>query len=318
MRNWAFDKGILPSQSFEIPLISVGNLSTGGTGKTPMTEFLIENFSDKSIGLVSRGYGRQTQGLIKANLNHSHLEIGDEPFQMLQKFPQIKLALSEKRVRGIEALIDTEDVDLILLDDAFQHRYVKPDFQILLTTYSQPFYKDLVLPAGNLRESANGKKRANSIVITKCPDGLSKEEAEQIKLKVKPSASQSVYFSRLEYGFPQNHLKEVIDTKKREVIVLTGIANPNPMLEYLNGQFTIVEHLKYKDHHNFSNSDIEAIESLVNEKNLPIITTEKDWVRLKFSLNPDCLKMTYFLPLKVGILFGEKQKFLSEIENTFS
>ncbi len=339
VRNWAFNNSILKSREFEVPVIAIGNLSTGGTGKTPMTEFLISHFLHKQIGLVSRGYGRKTKGLILATPEHRYDEIGDEPYQIFHKFPQIKLALAEKRVEGIEALLKNDKPDLILLDDAYQHRYVKAGFNILLTTYSAPFYNDLILPAGNLRESRIGKNRANIIVVTKCPDDLSLAAAEDIKRKLKPIKGQSVYFSGLEYGVAVNHLGVEISSrfhtptssgsmqtlegarggdiklgqKLSSIILLTGIANPATMLHHLNKQYTIVKHLNYPDHHNFTESDLKQIAELLKTHNIPIITTEKDWVRLKALLSQEVLEQVFYLSVQVKILLDGEQKLLKEV-----
>src|SRR5690606_9112355 len=284
LRNWAFNKDILPSQEFEVPVISVGNLSAGGTGKTPMVEFLIRRFSAYKIGLVSRGYGRKTKGLVLAKPEHTFSEIGDEPFQIFHKFPEIHLALAEKRPEGVQALIDNFSPDLILLDDAYQHRYVKPGFQILLTTFQEPFYKDLLLPAGNLRESVSGKNRADVIVVTKCPKNLSIEQAQKITEKIKPD-NQPVFFTTIQYNEPQNAQAQKLATKK--VIALTGIARPQPFLNEIGKTLSIEKHLKFPDHHSFSAKEIEEIEKVIHTTKLPIITTEKDWVRLKGLLSAD-------------------------------
>ncbi len=328
VRNWAFDNSILKSKEFEVPVIAIGNLSTGGTGKTPMTEFLISHFSEKHIGLVSRGYGRKTKGLVLATPEHSFDEIGDEPYQIFHKFPQIKLALAEKRVEGIEALLKHENLDFILLDDAYQHRYVKAGFSILLTTCSNPFYEDLILPAGNLRESRNGKNRADMIVVTKCPNDLSSAKAEEIRRKLKPVDGQSVYFSGLAYGEAVNYLGSTLrynpassgitqgdsgSGSAEAIILLTGIANPKPMQEYLQKQYSIAQHLNYPDHHYFSQKDIKDIEDLLALKKLPIITTEKDWVRLKALLKNEVLEHVFYLPMQVKILFEEENMLLREV-----
>ncbi len=332
VRNQAFDMGILKSKSFDVPVLAIGNLSTGGTGKTPMTEFLIKHLKEKKIGLVSRGYGRKTKGLILATPQHRFDEIGDEPHQIFHKFPQIKMALAEKRVEGIQVLLETEKPDLILLDDAYQHRYVKAGFNILLTTYANPFYSDFILPAGNLRESRNGKKRANMMVVTKCPDNLSKDEAIKIQRKLRPEKGQSVYFAGLEYGEPVNYLGKGLVPKSPassgsvqaleggqgddSIILLTGIANPTPMREFLDKSYKIIRHLKYPDHHNFNTGDLEEIRKANSVYS--ILTTEKDWVRLNGLLEEDVLKNIYYLPMQMKILFGEEEKLLSEVYSYIS
>ncbi|AEV34458.1 tetraacyldisaccharide 4'-kinase [Owenweeksia hongkongensis DSM 17368] len=310
LRNWAFNKDILPSQEFKVPVISVGNLSAGGTGKTPMVEFLIRRFSDYKVGLVSRGYGRKTKGLILAKPQHTFSEIGDEPFQIFNKFPEICLALAEKRPEGVQALIENCSPDLILLDDAYQHRYVKPGFQILLTTFQEPFYHDLLLPAGNLREYTSGKKRANVIVVTKCPANLTPAKAKEMMQKIKPG-DKSVYFTTISYSEPQNVKGEKLGTKK--VIALTGIAKPQPFLNQIGKSLSIQKHLKFADHHSFSAKEIADIEKMVTASGTPIITTEKDWVRLKSLLNAETLEHVFYLPMQVQFLFDQEQDFTKKI-----
>lgn len=316
LRNWAFDRSVLAAEEFEVPVISVGNLSTGGTGKTPMVEFLIRHFSSKRIGFVSRGYGRSTKGLIIATPDHKFEEIGDEPFQIFHKFPDIKMALAEKRINGIHALLQSDHPEVILLDDAYQHRYVKPGFQILLTTFEKPFYKDALLPAGNLRESKRGKQRADLIIVTKCPEDLSASDAAPLRKKLK-AGDTPVYFSGLEYGEPLNQMEVTLPTtrtsKKPGATVVTGIANPRTMLDYLQQYFHISSHLRFPDHHNFSKSDIERIEKSCLEKDEPLITTEKDWVRLQSKLSKKVMERTFYLPIEVKMMFGEEGKLLSQL-----
>lgn len=310
LRNWAFNKDILPSQEFEVPIISVGNLSAGGTGKTPMVEFLIRRFSDYKIGLVSRGYGRKTKGLILAKPEHTFSEIGDEPFQIYNKFPEICLALAEKRPEGVQALIDNCSPDLVLLDDAYQHRYVKPGFQILLTTFQEPFYQDLLLPAGNLRENISGKNRANVIVVTKCPANLNPAKASEMMQKIKPG-DKSVYFTTISYSEPQNMKGEKLESQK--VVALTGIARPQPFLNHIGKSLSVQQHLKFADHHNFTAKEIDYIEKMVSTTGTPIITTEKDWVRLKSLLSAEVLEQVFYLPMQVQFLFDEEQDFTKKI-----
>jgi tetraacyldisaccharide 4'-kinase len=308
LRNWAFNKDILPSQEFEVPVISVGNLSAGGTGKTPMVEFLIRRFSDYNIGLVSRGYGRKTKGLILAKPEHAFSEIGDEPFQIYHKFPEIHLALAEKRPEGVQALVDNFSPDLILLDDAFQHRYVKPGFQILLTTFQEPFYEDLLLPAGNLRESISGRERADIVIVTKCPENLSLGEAREIREKLKVT-DKPVYFATIQYGGIQNGSGELLQSKN--AVALTGIAKPKPFLEKIQHTQQIDRDLQFPDHHSFSEKEIAEIERIAAQT--PIITTEKDWVRLQALLKPEALNQIYYLPMQVHFLFDEEHHFCQKI-----
>lgn len=309
MRNLAFDLQWLKSRGYRVPVISVGNLSAGGTGKTPMVEYLVNAFRDKNTAVVSRGYGRKTKGLILAGQEHTASEIGDEPYQIYRKFPHILLALSEKRLEGIDALL-AQKPELILLDDAYQHRYVKAGFQILLTTFDKPYYKDLILPAGNLRESTAGRKRADAIIITKCPPGLDLATAKKMVKKLGPVPHQQVFCTSLAYGSPVNHQGEVA-AKEDEFTALSGIADPRLFLEQLQKSgFQTANHLRFGDHHHFSESDLEKLTSEINSGRR-VITTEKDWVRLMGRLQDEHWDAIFYLPVKVQFLFGEEKKFLT-------
>lgn len=311
IRNFAFDQKWLASRGFEIPLISIGNLSTGGTGKTPMVEFLVKYLKDLEVGVVSRGYGRKTKGVVHASSKSTASQIGDEPLQILNKYPDIKLVVSEKRVLGVESLIKKHpETRVIVLDDAFQHRYIIPSFQILLTTYQNPYYKDLVLPAGDLRENSSGRKRASCIVVTKCPKQLGREEADGIESKLK-AKNIPVFFTTLNYSKPQAIISKGLPNK--EIVLVTGIANPVPLISHLEKSYLIVKHLKFTDHHNFSSSDIENIVSGLN-KGTSLVTTEKDITRLKTMLSEDILKRTFTIPIEVQFLFDQKEDFLNLID----
>lgn len=293
MRNKLFDWGFLKQTKFEIPVISIGNLSMGGTGKTPHIEYFISKYKTKhNIAVVSRGYGRKTKGFRYVNAMDSAEIVGDEPLQIKNKFDDIMVAVGEKRVDAIQQVLkENPDINLILLDDAFQHRYVKPSLNILLTEYSNPFWKDLMVPAGRLREFRCGWKRADLIIITKCP--------ETIDLKIPPSIkSKPIYFSRIAYQNPILINGQFF----KKVILVTGIANPLPLLGYLRkNSFEIVHHFNHSDHHTFSNSDISNILSkLDSEKDAMLLTTEKDWMRLKPFLENKDINLAY-IPIGVEI-----------------
>lgn len=313
LRNLAFDQQWLKSRKYSVPVISVGNLSVGGTGKTPMVEYLVEHFSDRRTGVVSRGYGRKTKGLIIATKEHKAHEIGDEPFQIYRKNPYIKLALSEKRADGIDALL-AQQPKVILLDDAYQHRYVTAGFQILLTTYSNPYYKDMLLPAGNLREGSYGRRRAQAIIITKCPQELSVRDAKQMVKKIAPGKNQQVFFTALAYEEPVNE-KSVVADKNDDFVALSGIADPSLFIRQLKTSgYPITRHLRFGDHHDFSASDIAQIEKHIKEGH-KILTTEKDWVRLLGSLKPELWQEVYYLPMKIRFLFNEEPLFTKMLRN---
>lgn len=280
LRNVFYDTGIKRSKSYDFPVICVGNLSAGGTGKTPMVEYLIRLLKDeKQIATLSRGYGRKTKGFILANNETTADSIGDEPFQFYYKYNNvIQVAVDENRQSGIETLRNLKrQPEVVLLDDAYQHRKVKAGLNILLTTYDSPFYKDIVLPTGNLREPKTGASRAQIIVVTKCPDVLSQSQKEIMVKAIRPKPYQEVFFSSISYS------KEVLSKRKTMTLkalsnftLVTGIANAKPLVTFLKSEALKFEHLEYKDHHDFSQEDIALI-----AKSSCILTTEKDYMRLK-------------------------------------
>ena len=301
IRNFLFDKGIFKSYSFEIPIIAVGNLSVGGTGKTPQIEYLIRLLSNNyKIAILSRGYKRNSSGFILADKNATSKILGDEPFQIHQKFPNVTVAVDADRRNGITKILElNEKPEVILLDDAFQHRKVKASFYILLSAYNDLYFDDYILPTGNLRESRNGAKRASVIVITKCPKDLSVEKQEAIIKKI--GLQVPVYFSCIEYDefvYNENDKVSINQIKQRDKLLLAGIAKPKPFFDYL--QNSNDEKLVYLDHHNFTANDIKEITS--KSTNKIIVTTEKDYVRLK----GENLNDLYYLPIKTSMLCGEE------------
>lgn len=299
IRNFCFDYGIFKSYQFDIPIIAVGNLSVGGTGKSPQIEYLIRLLSSNyKIATLSRGYKRKSEGFILANENATAEILGDEPFQFYKKFPEIQVAVAANRKDGIEHLLNSENKpEVILLDDAYQHRKVKAGFYILLTTYNDLFVDDFILPVGNLRESCNGAKRADILIVTKCPENLSETEINHIKEKLSIASNQKLFFSFINYDdFVYSDAKKIAVSEiiKKEKILLAGIAQPKPFFDYLNsGNDTVLE---FPDHHNFSDKEIEEIKTKAQNK--ISITTEKDFVRLK-DKNLDCL---FYLPIKSRFL----------------
>lgn len=302
IRNFLFDKGVLKSYSFDLPVIAVGNLSVGGTGKTPQIEYLIRLLSDKyKIATLSRGYKRQSKGFILAEANSNAATIGDEPFQFFQKFPSIKVAVDADRKNGIEQLLSQmEKPEIILLDDAFQHRKVKAGFYILLTSYGDLYSDDFMLPTGNLRESRNGADRANVIIVTKCPFNLSFEEQDDIKKRLKLLKSQELYFTFIAYDdciYGENRKIKVEEIQYAAKVLVAGIAKPEPFFSYLQNSNDVC--LSFPDHHNFTDKDIIEIKNLA--QNNIIITTEKDYVRLKGSLPSEKL---FYLPIQSSFISG--------------
>ena len=316
IRNKFFDLGILKSERFEIPVIAIGNLNVGGTGKTPHTIWVLSLISTKiSTAVVSRGYGRKTQGYILANSSSSGEEIGDEPKEILTRFPNIQLAVAEKRVEGISNLLALKDSPkAIILDDAFQHRHVKAGLNILLSTYDEIFTEDVMLPGGNLREGKLGYKRADIIIITKCSKELSVADQEKIKSQINPLPNQKVGFSYFEYGNPVDKNGNENKLPKR-FILLTGIAQTDYLTEYLNQQKCHFTHLSFKDHHNFSNEDYKAIGDACKTANTnTILTTSKDFSRL--NINHSNLKNLDILQLPITVKFlSGGDEIVSEIDS---
>lgn len=298
MRNYFYDKQIFKSKSFDLPIIAVGNLSVGGTGKTPQIEYLIRLLQDNfKVATLSRGYKRETNGFVLANNSTTVKEIGDEPFQFFTKFPKIKVAVEANRINGITQLLKLENKpEIILLDDAFQHRKVKAGFYILLTTYSELFCDDFILPFGNLREPSSGKKRANMIIVTKCPSDISELAMSEIKKKL--DVDVPVFFSKIVYDeLVYSEVKPIktAEIKLTEKTIITGIAKPFPFISHLKKENDLV--LEFSDHHNFTKKEIDNIKELANNKT--IITTEKDFMRLKGSLSKEQL---FYLPIKSAFL----------------
>lgn len=305
IRNWLFDKGILKSTSYDFPVICVGNVSVGGTGKSPMIEYLIRVLKDDyKIATLSRGYKRKTRGFVLANSSTTAEDIGDEPLQFYHKFKnEIRVAVEAERTVGIERLRNLPNPpEVILLDDAFQHRKVKAGFHILLTPFADLYTDDWMLPAGNLREPIAGAKRADIIIVTKCPMFLSVEMQKKIEGKIHPKSYQQLFFTTIAYA------EEVIGThdtmllslfSESEFVLITGIANPTPLLQYLNEQQLRYTHLKYPDHHHFSESDIQQIKQ--KAMNTRILTTEKDFMRLQ-----DSIEKVYYLPISVQFVKDEE------------
>ena len=304
LRNWLFDAGIKSSKSYDFPVICVGNLSTGGTGKTPMIEYLIRLLKDdKDLATLSRGYKRKTEGFVLADESANADTIGDEPFQFYRKFKDVRVAVDADRQNGIAELRMLQpQPEVVLLDDAFQHRKVKAGFNILLTSYNNLYYKDMVLPTGNLREPRSGAKRADLIVVTKCNKDITETEKQKITSKLKLLKQQQLFFSYVDYG---SHV--VSDSKEMELAKLsnftlvTGIANAKPLVKFLNEKGLKFDHLEYSDHYNFKPSDIETLAS----KSL-IITTEKDYVRL--SANEKLKSKLFYLPIEIKIDKSEEFK----------
>jgi len=305
-RNTLYDLGIFKSTKFRTPVINVGNLSVGGSGKSPMVMYLAKSLSKQyRTGVLSRGYGRLTKGYAVTNYESNYKTVGDEAMQLFERFKnRFVIAVSEKRVPGAQKVIEDMDLDVLILDDAFQHRAIKAGFNILMTDFNDPYFKDYLLPAGDLRESRNGAKRADIIMVSKCPDELTEETKQYYISRIRPERGQKVFFSSIGYDeniygrekmLPDNNLNYY------DILLITGIANPKPLLQHLAKFSQRVKHLKFRDHHNFTDDDIKKIIAeykKMGEYKL-ILTTEKDYVRLKtFDYLRD---VAYYWPINVVI-----------------
>jgi tetraacyldisaccharide 4'-kinase len=320
LRNVMYNKGMLKSTTFNFPLICVGNLAVGGTGKTPMTEYLIRLLRPGwQVATLSRGYKRKTKGFAIANEATTALEIGDEPMQFHEKFPEITVAVGEERLVAIPQLLHSQpDTGVIILDDAFQHRQVKAGLNILLTEYRNLYTRDLMMPAGDLRDVRSSRSRADIIVVTKCPSGLTGEERNTITQELKPTANQTLYFTEIIYAQPY-HLfshQPMNFGAETEILLICGIANPRPLKDFLAKQVHTYDMLRYADHHIFSIGDLEDIKkqyAAIASPNKMILTTEKDAVRLhKFAEELAALPIGV-IPIEHAFLFGQADAFDAQI-----
>ncbi len=316
VRNWLYNKNIFGSSSFGLPVICVGNLSVGGTGKSPMVEYLVENFKDKfKVATLSRGYKRKTKGYALADDNSTALEIGDEPMQFHLKFPEVPVAVGEERVFAIPQLLhDRPDTEAIILDDAFQHRAIKAGLNILLTDHGNLFTRDFYLPTGDLRDLKSNYKRADIIIVTKCKPNLTEEEKKSVIKEIKPLPHQHIFFATIQYG-QMYHITErsAFDLNEQtEVLLVSGIANPRPLKKLLEEHSDTYYLMQYADHHIFSIDDLNDIKkrfSSIDAEKKIILTAEKDSVRLtKFSRELTELPL-YVIPIRQSFLFEEGEKF---------
>lgn len=316
IRNWLYNKNILASSGFGLPLICVGNLSVGGTGKSPMVEYLVHQLKDEfKLATLSRGYKRKTRGYALANDNTDALEIGDEPMQFHIKFPDVPVAVGEERLVAIPQLLhDRPQTQAIILDDAFQHRSIKAGLNIILTDCNNLFTRDFYLPTGDLRDLKSSYKRADIIVVTKCKVDLSAIEKQKLITEINPISHQQVFFTAIEYGklyhITTNNNFEL--NQQTEILLISGIANPRPLKKLLEEYSSSYHLLQYADHHIFTIDDLKEIKQKFNTieiMNKIILTTEKDAVRLlKFKTDIADLPL-YVIPVRHHFLFGEGNKF---------
>lgn len=324
IRNLLFDYKILKSTSFNKPVICIGNITVGGTGKTPHVEYLLKLFSTNfHVATLSRGYRRKTKGFGYVSTASTAAEVGDEPLQMKLKYPSVQVTVDEDRVNGISRLInETQTLDVIILDDAFQHRYVKPGLSILLIDYNRPITKDYFLPMGRLRDSIKEKRRADIILITKCPADLNDEQKKSIREELKVNSNQSIYYTTMVYGNPIPVFKEYGKTlelnKDQEIFAFAGIANPTFFFSYINSKAILTEKHTFPDHFTFTENKIYHIfDSYLRSKALgkAIITTEKDAARLRgiTSLDEEFKKVLFYIPIEVQFLDNQENNFNKQI-----
>lgn len=329
LRAKLFDLGVLKQEKYDIPIICVGNITVGGTGKTPHVEYLVNLLkSHYKVAVLSRGYKRKSKGFVMAHHDSTASQIGDEPLQIKAKFPDIIVAVDSDRRRGINHLLDLEPSrrpDIILLDDAYQHRYVKPSYSILLTDFNRLMVFDKLLPAGRLREPVHNADRANIILVTKCPPDITPLD-QRIGLKdLHVYPYQCVFYTTFKYGDLKPVFDDVTDNisvsklKEKEVLIVTGIANPQPMYDYIKKHAKRYETIEYPDHYQFKNKDLQKIKSVFNNIQTTekiIVVTEKDAVRLMQmkDVDPDLKKYMYYLPIEVSFVNkNEKEIFNSKV-----
>lgn len=318
LRNGLYNKGIFSEIEFDLPTIAVGNLSVGGTGKTPHVEYLIRLLREKFyVATLSRGYNRRSRGYLFGDEKASALTIGDEPMQFYQKFPEIAVGVGERRALALpQLLMDAPDTEVVLLDDAFQHRSIKPGINIMITEYNRPFTHDYIVPFGRLRESRKGYQRADCIIVSKCPVNMDVKEKQKLTREIRPLAHQQLFFTTLVYGRCYDFIsgeKEYV-LPHTGVMVACGIANPEPLLHYLMTKTEEVKLLRFPDHYYYKTEDLDKMEDGLSQlscEHKMIITTEKDAVRLRL-LQDEIIQRKlplFILPLDIAFLFDEKDKF---------
>ncbi len=321
LRNWAYDNQLYNSTSFHFPVIIIGNLSVGGTGKSPMTEYVLRLIKPHlNIAVLSRGYGRRTKGFRYVDIHDSAELTGDEPLQIKRKFPDATVIVCENRVRGIEQV--QGQVDAVLLDDAYQHRKLRPSFSILLLDYESLQHPILPLPTGNFREMLPACKRADTIVITKCPDTVPAQMKFSIESRFRKYTSVPLFYTKI--GYQKLQMKNGLlldDTQLGDTValVVTGIAKPQPLVSYLKPKFKEIIHLSFRDHHQFSPDDLDKISQTfqhIDSLQKVMITTEKDLQRLPSSFVDQ--HPLYFLPIDQVFLFGDAHMFDAIVKRAFS
>ena len=298
LRHFLYDRGWLSSKRYPFPILCVGNLAVGGTGKTPMVEYLVRLLGQEQVAVLSRGYRRKTKGFFLADDSATAMTLGDEPYQYHRKFPRATVAVCESRQEGIERLLENPHFKYIILDDAFQHRKVQAGTNLLLTSYDKLYTQDFLLPVGSLRDIRGRARKAQIIIVTKCPE-LTQAEQEKIIQQLKPLPSQKVYFTSIAYSdrvYSHEDSQALKDFIATPFTLVTGIANPTPLVDFLEKKGASFEHLAYSDHHHFSNRELEFLRQKGR-----ILTTEKDYVRLE-----GALPTLYYLPIETQFLNDQR------------
>lgn len=329
VRNLLYDRDVAKSFRAQIPVISVGNITVGGTGKTPHAEYILGIIHKRyRAALLSRGYGRKTSGYIRLQRGTTPEEAGDEPCQMFRKFPSVTFAVCEKRAVGLKRLSEDTNPEVVVLDDAFQHRAVTPSLNILLADWNRDILSDKLLPAGRLRENASARRRADIIIVTKCPDGITSDGIEQYRNRIAVSSAQKVFFSKLQYGtleplFPESFKGVKIPDIRcgTPVVIATGIATPERIIQAISEMTDRVSSMKFRDHHRFTRADIGKIGDALSEYGTDsiAIVTEKDAVKLRLmEIEDDIAKKIFVLPVTVRFIGGNDEfdkTIINHIEN---
>lgn len=322
IRNYFFDKGIFKSSSFDFPIINVGNLAVGGSGKTPHIEYIVNLLKDNyNVATLSRGYGRSTKGFREVSIDDKATECGDEPLQIKQHFPEIGVFVGEKRVEAVTKLLfKYPKTEVILLDDAYQHRAIKAGLNILLTDFAKPFTRDKSMPKGRLRENPKAANRSDIVIVTKCPDNVADTESMKITNEIQTYTKSPILFSKIEYCDLVPFGKKEIDLNKIDnILLVSGLANPKPLEDYLQQKYpsSKIEHLIFRDHHKYTDKDIVAIIEKFNSfagQNNVLIISEKDAMRL--SVFNDLKEIAvYKLPINIKFLGNDQSIFKEIIEN---
>ncbi len=322
IRHWLFDIGVLKSKKYDIPIICIGNITVGGTGKTPMTEMIVSYMSKyHKVAVISRGYGRKTKGYVEVSEDSHYRDVGDEPLQIKLKFPDCVVVVCEKRVMGIDRIIaEHPEVTLVIMDDGFQHRYVEPKVNIVMVDATRPPHEDKILPLGSLRESMESLHRAHYFIVTKCPEDMKALDRRILRGELKKAAFQEIYFTRIESFKPMPVFSEGKQSEVKhgdEVITLSGIGNPSTFIGGLEKNYKIVDNITFNDHHVYKVKDLKDITKKLQEHpNAMIITTEKDAVKMIKSkkIDLEIREKLFYIPINISFIDDSKGDLFSKLQ----